>query len=242
MNNLKVFKIPQHIAIIMDGNGRWAATRGLPRTAGHKEGIRRVKDIVRATKKLGIKILTLFAFSTENWNRPKREINLLFSYLNTFLKTYKKELMKENIKLKVIGRRDRISENIIRKIEELERLTESNSSFFLIIALDYGGRWDIVNATKKIISDIQQNKISISAIDENFFSHYLSINDLPDPDLLIRTSGEERISNFLLWNLAYSELYFPKVYWPDFDEKQLKKALEVYSKRERRYGAISTEK
>ncbi|MCM8819232.1 MAG: isoprenyl transferase [Candidatus Omnitrophica bacterium] len=239
MNNLK---IPQHIAIIMDGNGRWATARKLARTAGHKEGIKRVKDIVRAAKKLGVKILTLFAFSTENWNRPKSEINLLFSYLNNFLKTYKKELMKENIKLKVIGRRDRISENIIKKIEELEKLTATNNDFLLNIALDYGGRWDIVNATKKIISDIQQNKISVDMIDENFFSRYLSINDLPDPDLLIRTSGEERISNFLLWNLAYSELYFPKVYWPDFDEKQLKKAIEVYSKRERRYGAISIKK
>jgi len=234
--------IPYHVAIIMDGNGRWARQRNLDRYFGHKEGIKRIKEIVRAAKDLGIKILTIFAFSTENWNRPKKEIRFLFSYLNKFLEDYKKELMKEDIKLNVIGRRDRIPLNIIKKIEKLEKLTDNNKSFILNVALDYGGKWDILNAVNKLMRDIKEKNLSSDNIDEDFFRKYLSLKDLPDVDLLIRTSGEQRISNFLLWNLAYSELYFPKVYWPDFDKEELRKAIEEYSERERRFGKIEDEK
>ena len=234
---LKMENVPYHLAIIMDGNGRWARERGLPRTAGHREGIKRIKEIVREVKKIGIRILTVFAFSTENWNRPKREIEFLFSYLNNFLDNYKKELIKEDIKLNIIGRRDRIKKTIIKKIEEVENLTKNNKSFIFNIALDYGGRWDIVEAARKMLLDIKKKKVE--KIDEENFKSYLSLGNLPDPDLLIRTSGEQRISNFLLWNLAYTEFYFPKVWWPDFDKEELRKAIEVYSQRERRFGRIS---
>jgi undecaprenyl diphosphate synthase len=230
-------KVPNHIAVIMDGNGRWAKQRGLPRSAGHKEGVERVKKIVTAAKALGVKMLTIFAFSTENWNRPKQEIDLLFSYLEIFLQTYKKELMKEDIQLKVIGRRDRIGPRIVKKIEELERLTLNNKSFIFTIALDYGGRWEIVEAVKKIIKQVDAKTLSFDAISEELFAKSLSLGTLPEPDLLIRTSGEQRISNFLLWNLAYTEFYFPQVYWPDFSDEELKKAIEIYSDRERRFGA-----
>ncbi|MDD5194801.1 MAG: isoprenyl transferase [Candidatus Omnitrophica bacterium] len=233
-----VMKIPNHIAVIMDGNGRWAKQRGLPRTAGHKEGVERVKKTVSAAKKLGVKMLTIFAFSTENWNRPRQEVDLLFSYLEIFLSTYKKELMKENIRLKVIGRRDRITPRIIEKIEELEGVTSQNSSFIFTIALDYGGRWDIVEAAKKIIGACTDKKISLQEVNEDLFGKYLALGNLPEPDLLIRTSGEKRISNFLLWNLAYSEFYFPEIHWPDFNEEELRKAIEIYSERERRFGAV----
>jgi len=234
--------IPYHIAIIMDGNGRWAKQRHLDRYFGHREGIKKIKEIVKASKDFGIKILTIFAFSTENWNRPKKEIRFLFSYLDRFLEDYKKELMKEDMKLNVIGRRDRIPLNIIKKIEKIEELTNNNKSFILNVALDYGGKWDILNAVNKLMEDVKENNLSLKEVDENLFRRYLSLKDLPDVDLLIRTSGEQRISNFLLWNLAYSELYFPKVYWPDFDKEELKKAIEEYSKRERRFGKIEDEK
>ncbi|MBP7088548.1 MAG: isoprenyl transferase [Candidatus Omnitrophica bacterium] len=230
--------IPYHVAIIMDGNGRWAKKRLLPRTLGHREGVKRIKEIVLEAKKLGVKILTIFAFSTENWNRPKKEINYLFSYLDDFLDDYQKELMKEGIKLNVIGRKDRINKATLKKIEKLELSTKKNKNFVFNIALDYGGKWDIVNAAKKIITDYQQKKITLGDIDEKLFSAYLSLSDIPDPDFLIRTSGDQRISNFLLWNLAYSELHFTPTLWPDFDKKQLLKAIEDYSQRERRFGKV----
>jgi undecaprenyl diphosphate synthase len=230
--------IPQHIAIIMDGNGRWAKARRLPRVAGHHEGVKRVKEIVRTAKELGVKALTLFAFSTENWDRPKNEIEVLFSYLKDFLHDYRDELMQNNIRFKVIGRRDRIDKNIIAQIEDLERLTEKNSSLTLNIALDYGGRWDILRAASQLAEDYKNQLITAQQIGEESFKKYLSLSGQPEPELLIRTSGEERISNFLLWDLAYSELYFPQLYWPDFDGKELKKAIENYSQRERRFGKI----
>lgn len=231
-------KVPRHIAIIMDGNGRWAKKRNLPRTAGHKEGIRRIGEVIREAKKLGVKIVTVFAFSTENWNRPPKELRFLFFYLNDFLNKYKEELVKEDIKLKVIGRRDRISKEIIKKISEVEALTARNKSFTFNIALDYGGRWDIVNAVKKIIDDYNNKKIGKEDINEELFSNYLALSGIPNPDLLIRTSGEQRVSNFLIWDLAYSEFYFTPTFWPDFDKEELFKAINVYSKRERRFGRI----
>jgi len=230
--------IPQHIAIIMDGNGRWAKARGLSRIAGHSAGSKRIKEIVKAAKEAGVKILTVFAFSTENWDRPKNEIAMLFSYLNDFLNNYKEELAKQNIKLRIIGRRDKLDKNIIKKIEEVEKATSSNDGFIFNIAIDYGGRWDILEAVKKVLADFETSKITKEQITEEYFKNYLELSNLPDPELLIRTSGEERISNFLLWNLAYTELYFPDVCWPDFTKEELIKAIEVYSKRERRFGKI----
>ncbi|MCQ9204825.1 MAG: isoprenyl transferase [Omnitrophica bacterium] len=229
-------RIPYHIAVIMDGNGRWAKKRGLPRILGHRKGVNRVKEIVLEAKKQGVKVLTIFAFSTENWSRPKKELNILFSYLDRFLDAYKKELIKNDIKVNIIGRKDRLEKRLIDKMNDLEDATKDNKSFIFNIALDYGGRWDILEATKKIAKACCDKKISQEDIDEEFFGRYLVLNGIGDPDLLIRTSGEQRISNFLIWNLAYTELYFTPVFWPAFDKKELAKAIEVYSKRDRRFG------
>lgn len=230
--------IPRHIAVIMDGNGRWAKRRNLPRTAGHKQGVKRIKEIVRQAKKIGVKVLTIFAFSTENWDRPKPEINFLFAYFNIFFTNYLKELIREDIRLKVIGRRDRINKDIVRIINQAETQTKNNKSFTLVIALDYGGRWDIIQAAKKIAGECCKGKISQTDINEKMMGKYLSLRSIDDPDLLIRTSGEQRISNFLIWELAYSEFYFTPVAWPDFDKRELEKAVDTYSKRERRFGEI----
>jgi len=229
---------PQHIAVIMDGNGRWAKKRGLPRTAGHRKGVKRVEELLKESKKIGIKALTIFAFSTENWNRPEKEIDFIFSYLKSFLEDNKDKLVKEGIKFKAIGRRDRIKKDVIKKIEEVERATAANKDFTFNIALDYGGRWDMADAAKKIAIDYGSKKISLQDIDEKSFSRYLSLGGGLEPDLLIRTSGEQRISNFLIWDLAYSEFYFSPVLWPDFDKKELQKAVKVYSQRARRFGKI----
>ena len=230
--------MPRHIAIILDGNGRWAKKRGLPRVYGHKKGMERVKQVVREAKNLGVKAVTVFAFSTENWTRPKQEIKVLFSYLHLFLNHYKKKFVEEDMKFNVIGRRDRFNKRTLKKIQEVEKVTKNNKSFTFNVALDYGGRWDIVEAAKRIVKDVSAKEMSESDIDEEVFGRYLSLGDMPDPDLLIRTSGEQRISNFLIWDLAYSEFYFTDVYWPDFDKKQLRHAVEVYSQRQRRYGGI----
>jgi len=230
--------IPYHIAVIMDGNGRWAKKRWLPRTAGHREGVKRVKETVREAKKLGVKVLTVFAFSTENWSRPQRDIKFLFSYLDRFLDGYEKELSREDIKLKVIGRRDRISKRIVDKLKKIEDKTANNKSFTFTVALDYGGRWDIVDAVKKVIDDYDKKNIGKESINEEEFKKYLALSDIPYPDLLIRTSGDQRISNFLIWDLAYAEFYFTPTCWPDFTKEQLHKAIKAYSKRERRFGEI----
>ena len=234
----KLMEIPNHIALIIDGNGRWAKKRGLPRTVGHSSGIQRFKEIIDESLLLGIKILTVFAFSTENWNRPRNEIAALFSYMGHFLDDYKKVMFEKNIKFNVIGRRDRINQKFIKKIEKIEDETKLNKSFMLNIALDYGGRWDVVEAAKKILEDFSKQMVSKDDIDEEFFSKYISLSGIPDPDLLIRTSGEQRISNFLIWNLAYSEFYFTPTLWPDFNKDSLRKAVEEYSKRNRRFGEV----
>ncbi|MDD3296903.1 MAG: isoprenyl transferase [Candidatus Omnitrophica bacterium] len=230
--------VPYHIAIIMDGNGRWARARNLPRNAGHREGIKRLKEIIKAAQKAGVKIVTVFAFSTENWNRPKKELSFLFSYLEKFIDSYKRELIEKGIRFKAIGRRDRIGEKIVRKIEAVEKITRDNNKLIFNIALDYGGRWDILGAVRGIIKDYSCKHFKASDIDEKFFKNYLSLGEFPEPDLLIRTSGESRISNFLIWDLAYSEFYFTSLFWPDFDSKQFQKAIKVYSERERRFGRI----
>lgn len=233
-------KIPYHVAIIMDGNGRWAKKRGLPRNLGHKRGIERIEEIAKCAKKLGIKILTLFAFSTENWSRPKKEVNFLFSYLKRFLKRKKEFLLQEKIRVNFIGRRDRLDKELLKEMENIERLTCKNDALIINLAIDYGGRWDILNAAKKLWKEAKRKKINLEKVEEEDFKKYLSLGEFPYPDLLIRTSGEKRISNFLLWQCAYTEFYFPEVLWPDFDKKELEKAVEEYKKRERRFGGLKS--
>lgn len=230
--------VPKHIAVIMDGNGRWAKKKKLPRIIGHREGAKRVKEILREAKKIGVKVLTIFAFSTENWNRPEAEVKFIFSYLVKFLKSYAKEFQRKDIKFRVIGRRDRIDKKAIKEIREVENLTRGNQSFIFNVALDYGGRWDIVNAAKRIAKEYVKEGVSWEDIDEELFGEYLSLGGGVAPDLLIRTSGEKRMSNFIIWDLAYSEFYFSPVFWPDFDKEQLHKAINAYSQRERRFGAV----
>lgn len=231
-------KVPVHIAIIMDGNGRWAKKRGLPRTAGHKKGIERIEEIVDKSRILGVKILTLFAFSTENWNRPKDEVEMLFSYLEDFLKREGERIIDEGVRINFVGRRDRIKKDLLKEMERIEVTSKDKDSFILNIALDYGGRWDITYAAKRLVCAVVEGEVKISDIDENIFSRYLCLSDQPPPDLLIRTAGEQRISNFLLWQTAYTEFYFPDIYWPDFNGEELEKAIAEYARRERRFGKI----
>ena len=228
--------IPKHVAIIMDGNGRWAKKRGLPRSLGHKQGANRIKDIIREAKKTGVDILTLFAFSTENWNRPESEIRQLFSYAIEHLKKDKDMLLREDVRLKFFGRRDRLNELLRGEMAKAEYATKECNSLILNIALDYGGRWDIANAAAEVARDVLEGRMSINGINEEAFGKYVSLSDIPDPDLLIRTSGELRISNFIIWQLAYTELYFTKVLWPDFTADDFRKAINDYSKRRRRFG------
>jgi len=234
--------IPRHIAIIMDGNGRWAKDRGLPRTAGHREGIKRIKEIIKTASQLGIKVVTLFAFSTENWSRPRREIDMLFRSLNNFLAREINSLHKNNIRFIVIGKDDPLPNYIQSKLKEVQDKTKDNTGLILTLALNYGSRQEIVDAVKKFAHSVKEGKSDPGDLDVNKFSGYFYTAGLPDPDLLIRTSGEMRLSNFLLWQLAYTELYFPKKYWPDFKGRDLEKAIKVYQNRERRFGGINAHK
>jgi len=234
--------IPKHIAIIMDGNGRWAKEKGLPRTAGHRAGIDRIKEIVKSASDLGIKVLTFFAFSTENWARPRREIIMLMRALNNFLNREIKELNKNNIRFRVIGRDEPLPKYLLGKIKEAEDKTKDNTGLVVILALNYGARQEIIDAVKKFTQAVIKGEADLEGLDAKTFSNYFYTAGLPDPDLLIRTSGEMRISNFLLWQLSYAELYFPKKYWPDFKGQDLEKAIEIYQKRERRFGKINADK
>ncbi len=234
-------EIPRHIAIIMDGNGRWAKERGLRRTQGHRRGIERVQELIVNAQDLRIGMLTLFAFSTENWQRPRSEILKLFSYMTYFLMKSKKKLIEDNIRLQFIGRRDRIDRIRRKQIADIESQTKENDSLIVNIALDYGGRWDIASAVNKILDESAGKKRG-KILDEDTFASYLSLADCGEPELLIRTSGEMRLSNFLLWQIAYSELYFTDCYWPDFDKKELLKAIRVYTRRERRFGNVAAGK
>ena len=228
-------KIPRHIAIIMDGNGRWARQRGMPRIMGHYRGAEVAEDIVKYCADLGVEYLTLFAFSTENWKRPKEEVELLFDLLKNYLTQKKEELIKERVRLKFIGRRDRIGKELRRLMEELERDTAEDFRITVILAVDYGGRDDILRAVNKVM------RLEFDHVDEGTFSYFLDLGEIPDPDLMIRTAGEKRISNFLLWNLAYTELYFTDVCWPDFTKEELLKAIEDYSRRKRKFGRVLDE-
>lgn len=230
--------IPAHIAIIMDGNGRWAKERGLPRVAGHKVGTERVKEIVRAAKELGIKVVTLFAFSTENWSRPKKEIDTLMRYFREFLSREVPEMCKHNVKFRIIGNKRPLPENLVAKIREVEEKTQYNTGITLVIAVNYGARQEILAAAKKFTQAVVKGLAKVEDLDEITFRQYLYTADLPDPDLLIRTSGEARISNFLLWQVSYAELYFIKKYWPDFKKQDLMDAVLEYQRRQRRFGDI----
>jgi len=235
---IKLKKIPKHIAIIMDGNGRWAKKKNLPRIFGHKEGAKSVRDITEACAEIGVSYLTLYAFSTENWKRPKNEINFLMNLLYDYLIKEEKTLIKNNIKLDTIGDISKLPENIQKRLNEVKNKTRNNKKMTLILALNYGSRYEITQAVKKIASAVKNGKIKISQINEALISKNLYTSEYPEPDLLIRTSGEQRISNFLLWQIAYAELYISKVLWPDFRRKELYKAIIEYSKRERRYGGL----
>lgn len=230
--------IPRHIAIIMDGNGRWAIEKGLSRTAGHKEGTKRIREIIKAADEFGVRVLTLFAFSTENWNRPKKEIDILMRYLDGFLDREAIELHENNMRLLIIGRDDPLPKYIQEKIRKVQAKTKDNTGLTLVLALNYGARQEIVDAFKKIIPLVARGEIALESIDENIISKFLYTYGLPEPDLLIRTSGEMRLSNFLLWQLSYAEMYFPKKYWPDFMKEDLERAIKEYKSRNRRFGGI----
>lgn len=231
--------LPNHLAIIMDGNGRWAKKQGFLRSLGHENGVKSVRSTIKACTELGIGHLTLYAFSTENWNRPKLEVDMLMKLL---VKSLKKELptfIKNNIKLNAIGDLSQLPEKAYKQLQEVMELTKDNTRLTLTLALSYGSRAEIVNAVKEISFKVKNNLISEADIDESVINNHLYTNALPNVDLLVRTSGEQRISNFLLWQIAYSELYFTEVLWPDFTEEELYKALLVYQGRERRFGKTS---
>lgn len=236
MTNFK--KVPKHLAIIMDGNGRWAKKRDLPRIFGHKEGAKSVREITEACAEIGIKYLTLYAFSTENWKRPEKEIKFLMSLLYDYLTKEEKTLINNNIKFDTIGDVSKLPKKIRAKISRVKKITKNNKRMTLILALNYGSRNEITQAVKKISFLVKSGKLKTSSISESTISENLYTSKYPDPDLLIRTSGEQRISNFLLWQMAYSEIYISDVLWPDFRRKELYEAIKEYGKRERRYGGI----
>ena len=226
----------EHLAIIMDGNGRWAARRGLPRSMGHRKGAEVVKEITRAAGELGIKYLTLYAFSTENWNRSEDEVKTLMGLLRAYLQSDLKEVQQNNVRIRFIGEREMLDADIVRKMAEIEADTLRNTGMTLCIALSYGSRQEIVNAVKKTAALVKEGDISLNDVDVKLFSDMLYTKDMPDPDLVIRTSGEQRISNYLLWQIAYAEFFFTDVLWPDFNKKLLEDIIKNFNMRERRYG------
>ena len=232
--------IPEHVAIILDGNGRWAKSKGMPRNYGHTMGARNVETVCQAAEELGIKYLTLYAFSTENWNRPQAEVDALMKLLESYLKNCVKMADKNHMRVRIIGEISRLSETFQEKIRQLEESSAKNTGLNLTIAINYGSRDEMLRAMKHMFADCASGKLNAQAIDEACFSSYLDTRDIPDPDLLIRTSGEQRLSNYLLWQLAYSEFYFTDVPWPDFHKKELEEAIAAYNKRERRFGGIVT--
>ena len=229
--------LPKHIAIIMDGNRRWAKKRMLPVKLGHREGAETLKKVVRYANKLGIEYVTVYAFSTENWKREQEEVDALMSLLETYLDDFAKEADTENIVIRVIGRRKELSERLLQKIDQTIERTKNNTGTIFTIALNYGGRDEIVTAIKNIAEDVKNNKVDIDSITEELVSDYMYTKNMPDPDLMIRTSGELRTSNFLPWQLVYSEFLFVDKYWPDFSEEDIDNAVEVYRKRNRKFGA-----
>jgi undecaprenyl diphosphate synthase len=235
-NGSPIAKLPRHVAIIMDGNGRWAERRRLPRFAGHKAGVEALRGVVETCGRRGIGVLTLFAFSSENWRRPKEEVGLLMGLFVTALEQRVRELHQNNVRLRVVGERDAFSVKLQEQIEEGERLTRRNTGLQLVIAANYGGRWDIVQATRRIARAVQTGMLKPEDVDPEVFRAHLSLHELPEPDLFIRTGGEQRISNFLLWDLAYTELYFTETLWPDFGPEAFEEALASFAARQRRFG------
>ena len=233
-----IIKAPNHIAIILDGNGRWAQKRGFSRTEGHKKGVENLEMIIDECKDLNVKYLTLYVFSTENWKRPAFEVNNLMLLLNKYLIEKVNILVKENIKFRVIGEIDKLPQKTAILIKETMKKTENNSRFHLTLAVNYGSRHEIVNSVKKIIKDYEDKKISLDNLNEETFCDYLYTKDIPDPDLLIRTSGEYRLSNFLLWQCAYTEFWYTDVLWPSFKKEDLYKAIENFNMRRRRFGKV----
>lgn len=229
-------KAPKHIAIIMDGNGRWATKRNKYRTSGHKAGVESVRRTIRQSSKLGIKWLTLFAFSSENWSRPQKEVSMLMELFTRALKKEVPELHENGVRLNFIGNLSRFSNGLQKRMNNVAALTQNNDKMVLTIAVNYGGRWDVMQAAQKMAQAIQNNEINDNDVNEESFAQFLSMAEAPNPDLLIRTGGEMRISNFLLWQMAYTELYFTPTLWPDFDKECLNQALNSYHQRERRFG------
>ena len=229
-------KIPHHVAIIMDGNGRWAKAKGKPRTYGHTEGAKRVADVTRAAGEMGVKYVTLYAFSTENWNRAEEEVTALMKLFRGYLKTCVKDADENNMRIRVIGDRTRLAQDIQDSIDYVEKHTEAYDGVTLTLAINYGGRDELTRAVRKIADEAAAGSIKTEDITEDMISAHLDAPDIPDPDLLIRTCGEERISNFLLWQLAYTEFYFTDIAWPEFDGDRLRQAIEAYSARDRRFG------
>ena len=231
-------KIPVHVAIIMDGNGRWAKRRGLPRTAGHAQGARTVEQILEDADHMGIRYLTVYAFSTENWSRPDSEVKALMNLLRTYMKTSLAKCAKNNVRIRVIGDKSRLDKDLQASIANLEKETASNTGIGFQIAINYGSRDEMVRAVQAAVQKVKDGEIRPEDITENFISDSLDTCGIPDPDLLIRTGGEQRISNFLLWQTAYSELYFCDAAWPDFNKNELEKAVDAFNNRERRYGGL----
>lgn len=233
--------IPQHVAIILDGNGRWAKAKGMPRNYGHAQGSKNVEKICEEAWRMGIKYLTVYAFSTENWNRPKEEVNALMKLLRNYMKTCLKTAAKNDMKVRVIGDITKLDEDIQKRILELEEATKNNGGLNFQIAINYGSRDEITRAVRALAEDVKKGKLMPEEVDETCIEKYLDTHDIPDPDLLIRTSGEQRLSNYLLWQLAYTEFYFTDVPWPDFTKQELEKAIEQYNSRDRRYGGVKEE-
>ena len=234
----ELLKIPVHIAIIMDGNGRWAKKRKLPRSVGHQQGAKRLEEICRAAAEMGVKYLTVYAFSTENWARPEDEIATLMKILRNYLADSIKKARDNNMRIRVIGDISRLDLDIQKSIRRLEEVSASNTGLNFQIALNYGSRDEILRAVRQMAADCQTGKIQPDELDETLFSSYLDTKDIPDPDFLIRTSGEQRLSNYLLWQCAYAEFYFPEVLWPDFDKNALREAVQQYTARDRRFGGV----
>ncbi|MEG1459052.1 MAG: isoprenyl transferase [Acetivibrio sp.] len=238
MEEMKDMKVPKHIALIMDGNGRWAKKRFLPRNAGHAQGSKNVENICKAADALGVEYLTVYALSTENWSRPESEINALLKLLRNYLKDCIETSKKNNMRVRVIGDVSVLEEDMQQQISEVERVSKENTGLNFQVAINYGGRDEIIRASRKIAEDCMENKLKPEEINEKIFESYLDTKGIPEPELLIRTSGEQRLSNYLLWQLAYTEFYFTDVLWPDFNEKELRKAITFYNSRERRFGGV----
>lgn len=241
MNESLGLRVPGHVALILDGNGRWAKKRFMPRTYGHKVGSKVVEDMLTVVDDLGVKYFTVYAFSTENWKRSQEEVGTLMNILRTYLKDCVKKSMKNNVRCRIIGRKEELSQDIVEAIEHLEETTKNNTGLNFTIAINYGGRDEITRAVTKIAEEVKAGTLDPAKITEQTISDRLDTWELPDPDLLIRTSGEERLSNYLPWQLAYTEFYFTDVLWPDFNKEEMIRAIEKYNKRERRYGGVKEE-